>query len=56
MPFIWGQPVYMNDTTGMPITNVAFGADGIALSADGETLFFSTTGNRYLWSVSTSAL
>jgi len=56
VPTIWGQPVYMNGTTGMPITNVAFGVDGIALSADGTTLFFKTTGGRKMWSVPTARL
>ena len=56
VPTIWGEPVYTNGTTGMPIGNVNFGADGIALSADGATLYFSTTGSRELHSVPTERL
>ena len=35
---------------------LAFGADGIAISADGSTLYFSTTGGDQLNSVPTAAL
>lgn len=56
VPTVWGQPVYNNGTTGMPITNVNFGADGIALSADGSTLYFKTTGGREMYSVPTVRL
>ena len=56
VPTIWGQPVYSNGTTGMPIMNVNFGADGIALSLDGSTLYFSTTGGRELYSIATPLL
>ena len=40
----------------MFISNVNFGADGIALSADGSTLYFSTTGGRRLYAVPTDRL
>lgn len=56
VPFVWGEAVYNNGTNGMPISNVNFGADGIALSADGGTLYFSTTGGRELNSVPTARL
>lgn len=56
VPFVWGEAIYNNGTNGMPISNVNFGADGIALSADGETLYFSTTGGRELNSVPTARL
>lgn len=56
VPTVWGRPVYTNGTSGMPIGNVNFGADGIALSADGATLYFSTTGGRELYSVPTERL
>lgn len=36
--------------------NVNFGADGIALSADGSTLYFKTTGGREMYSVPTARL
>lgn len=53
---VWGEPVYMNTGTGMPITRLAFGADGITLSADGETLYFSVVSGRHLYAVPTSRL
>lgn len=56
VPTIWGETVYTNYTNGMPLGNVNFGADGIALSADGTTLYFSTTGGRDLYSVPTVRL
>jgi sugar lactone lactonase YvrE len=57
VPTIWGTPVYRNGTIpGQPIGNVNFGADGIALSADFATLYFSTTGGRELYSVPTARL
>ena len=56
VPTVWGEPIYTNGTNGMPIANVNFGADGIALSADGATLFFSTTGGRNLYAVPTDRL
>ena len=37
-------------------TTLAFGADGIAISADGSTLYFSTTGGDQLYSVPTKNL
>lgn len=40
----------------MPISQGTFGANGIALSADGETLYFSAVGSRYLYSVPTARL
>ena len=56
VPFIWGEPVYSLPGQGMPITTISFGADGIALSADGETLYWSVVGGRYLYSVPTVRL
>ena len=35
----------------MPITANDFGADCIALSGDGESLYWSALGGRYLYSV-----
>lgn len=51
---IWGEPVY--SLSGKEITTRTFGADGIALSADGETLYWSVIGGRYLYSVPTARL
>lgn len=56
VPTVWGQPVYGNGTTGMPIGNLNFGVDGLALSADAQTAFFSTTGGREMYSVPTAYL
>ena len=41
---------------GQPITPVTFGADGITVSADGETLYYSVVSGRYLFSVPTALL
>lgn len=40
----------------MPISHGNFGADGIVLSADGATLFFSAVGTCCLYSVPTARL
>jgi len=53
VPTIWGETVYSNATNGNFIGNVNFGADGIAISPDGETLYFSPTGGRAFYSVPT---
>ena len=47
--------LYSLNTAGQ-ITFNTFGADGIALSADGETLYWSVVGGRYLYSVPTIRL
>ena len=41
---------------GEPQQYLGFGADGIALSSDGATLFFAPTGGSYLYSVPTALL
>ena len=59
MPFIWGEAVYSIAGYGPPITRVIYGADGadgITLSADGETLYWTAVGSRYLYSVPTARL
>ncbi|KAI4242143.1 MAG: hypothetical protein L6R40_004186 [Gallowayella cf. fulva] len=57
LPFIWGEVVYSLPRPGQPITFAGnFGADGIALSADGETLFWSAVGSRTLYSIPTERL
>lgn len=53
---VWGVPTYSNPGSGVPITPVTFGADGITLSADGETLYYSVVSGRYLYSVPTALL
>lgn len=56
VPFVWGEPLYFIPSPGMPLTFVPFGSDGIAISADGEDLFFGAVGSRYLYSVPTARL
>ncbi|KAI4123525.1 MAG: hypothetical protein LQ338_005225 [Usnochroma carphineum] len=57
LPFIWGEVVYTLPRPGQPITFLSnFGVDGIALSPDGDTLFFSSVGSRTLYSIPTGRL
>lgn len=56
VPTVWGQPVYGNSSTGMPIRNLNFGVDGITVSADAHTTYFSTTGGSSMYSVPTERL
>ena len=53
---VWGETVYRINSPTMPITFDYTGSDGIALSADGETLFWSVTGSRNLFSIPTARL
>lgn len=55
LAYVWGRPIYAF-MPGQPLSFQGFGADGIALSADGEDLFFGGVGKRYLYSVPTSRL
>ena len=56
-PYIWGQPVFYiaNAQTGT-YSHTPQGSDGIALSADGKDLYFSSIAGRYLYSVPTAFL
>lgn len=56
LAFVHGQPLYFIPRAGMPITYLGFGSDGIAISADFDTLFFCPLASRYLYSIPTSAL
>jgi sugar lactone lactonase YvrE len=56
VPYVWGQPLYYIPGPNMPLTTVPLGADGIALSADGEDLYFGPVGGRGLYSVPTARL
>ncbi|KAK3335067.1 major royal jelly protein-domain-containing protein [Neurospora tetraspora] len=66
VPFVWGQPIYSapdpghaptgNLTTTSPPGYISFGSDGIAISADGETLFYGAVAGRNLYSVPTALL
>lgn len=54
-PVIGGQPL-MNRPAGGPPTRWHVASDGVALSADGRTLFFCPLTSRHLYSVPTAAL
>lgn len=56
LPFVWGVPVYSVPAPGAPLTHLSMGSDGIAISPDGETLYYGPIGSRYLYSVPTSLL
>ncbi|KIW11713.1 hypothetical protein PV08_11015 [Exophiala spinifera] len=53
---VWGEPVYSNPGNGKPVSRLAFGSDGITLSNDGETLYFSVVSGRHLYAVPTARL
>jgi len=53
--YLWGVPLYQNNP-GKPFGYVSFGSDGIALSADGETLYWKAVANRQLYSIPTTRL
>lgn len=55
LPFIWGQPIYYAQGS-LPFGHSPLGSDGIALSADGERLYWGPIGSRFLYSVATSLL
>ncbi|RYF37114.1 MAG: gluconolaconase, partial [Cytophagaceae bacterium] len=56
VPYVWGQPLYYIPGPNQPLTTVPLGSDGIALSADGEDLYFGPVGGRGLYSVPTARL
>ena len=55
LPLVEGQPV-MNRPANQPPTPLKIGSDGIAISADGERLFYCPLASRRLYSVSVDAL
>ncbi|TDZ54641.1 Fumarylacetoacetase [Colletotrichum trifolii] len=55
LAFVWGRELYAYQP-GRPASFLTFGADGIALGADGEKLYFGGVGNRYLYSIPTERL
>ncbi|KAI0143756.1 major royal jelly protein-domain-containing protein [Xylariaceae sp. FL1272] len=55
LSFVWGQPTYGSSDAGETSYNPT-GADGIALSADSETLYFGPFASRYMYSVPTARL
>lgn len=56
LPFVWGVPFYSIPHTGAPYTSLSMGSDGIAISADGDELYYGPIGSRYLYSVPTALL
>lgn len=55
LAFVWGRELYANQP-GRPGSFITFGADGIALGADGKDLYFGGVGTRYLYSIPTERL
>lgn len=53
--YVWGRALY-GYMPGKPAGFLGFGADGIALGADGLDLFFGGVGNRYMYSIPTARL
>lgn len=53
--YLWGVPLYTWQP-GQPFTFTNFGSDGIALSADGDSLYWKAVGGRYLYSIPTARL
>ncbi|KAI1136503.1 MRJP-domain-containing protein [Hypoxylon sp. FL0543] len=56
LSFFWGQPGYSITDDGMSFTSLPIGSDGIALSADGETLYWCPLASRYLYGAPTALL
>ncbi len=55
LPTVEGQPVMNRPPEGAP-SPIKIGADGIAISSDGERLFYTPLASRNLYSVSVDAL
>ncbi|MCJ1397112.1 hypothetical protein MMC11_000304 [Xylographa trunciseda] len=55
-PSIWGEPSYAISNGVLAYGSTASGSDGIALSADGSTLFWTAVGSAYLHSIPTALL
>lgn len=55
LPTVEGQPVMNRPPEGSP-SPIKIGADGIAISSDGERLFYTPLASRNLYSVSVDAL
>ena len=55
LAYLWGNPLY-SVTPGKPLGYAQFGSDGIALSADGSTLYWKSVAGRYLYSIPTVRL
>lgn len=55
VPSYQGHPFYQR-TKGMPITTLREGLDGLQLSPNGETMFYSPLTSNYLYSIPTANL
>jgi len=55
VPTVEGKPL-MQRKPGQPPQPLKMGSDGIAISADGDKLFYCPLASHHLYSVSTSAL
>ncbi|KAI1622873.1 hypothetical protein EDD37DRAFT_658315 [Exophiala viscosa] len=53
---VWGEPVYFVPGPGFPTTYDPTGADGIAVLDGGDTVVWSPTGSRYLYSIASKYL
>jgi len=53
---VWGDQLYFIPGPNEPLSYIPVGSDGIALSADGETLYFSPVASRHLYSLPTKRL
>ena len=56
LAYLWGVPLYQYQAETKRAIYGAFGSDGIALSADGERLFWKNVAGRYLFSIPTERL
>ncbi len=56
LPSVEGQVVLNRPSANQPSTPITIGSDGIAISADGKTLYYCPLAGRRLYSVSTDAL
>ena len=56
LPSVEGQVVRNRPSANQPSTPITIGSDGIAISADGKTLYYCPLARRRLYSVSTDAL
>jgi len=56
LPLVEGQPFLQRHADGSVQVGSAMGADGIAISADGERLFYCPLGSRRLYSVAIDML
>ncbi len=56
IPIVEGKPMRPLGPDGKPAGYVSFNADGIALSPDGKTLYYTAIASRHLYSIPTDVL